>query len=119
VAAQQRHHDSAKAREVSGRAHEESSAGGLITGVDIGDSKVVENAMIAGPATGSPTIHVLNVTASAIESVTMSWWCSSIGDLGETACNRRSVCSHVYHCGQLPNDPESSSALSPLHDAVC
>ena len=52
-------------------------AGGLITGVDVGDSKVVENAMIAGPATGSPTIHVLNVTASAIESLTMSWWCSS------------------------------------------
>jgi len=50
---------------------------GLITGVDVGDSKVVENAMIAGPATGSPTIHVLNVTASAIESLTMSWWCSS------------------------------------------
>jgi hypothetical protein len=41
------------------------------------------------------------------------------GGLGETACNRRSVCSHVYHCGQLANDRESSSALSPLNDAVC
>jgi hypothetical protein len=36
--------------------------------------EVVEDAMIAGTAAGSPTIHVLNTTASAIESLTLSWW---------------------------------------------
>jgi len=39
--------------------------------------------MIAGTAIGSPMIHVLNTTASAHESLTLSWWCSSIGDLSE------------------------------------
>jgi hypothetical protein len=37
------------------------------TGVGLVDRSVVEDAMIGGTATGSPTIRVLNRTASAIE----------------------------------------------------
>ena len=75
--------------------------------------------MIAGTAAGPPTIHVLNTTASAIESLTLSWWCSSIGDLRETACNRGGAYSHVDGCEQLANRAESSSLLSLLDVAVC
>ena len=74
--------------------------------------------MIAGTAAGPPTIHVLNTTASAIESLTLSWWCSSIGDLRETACNRGGAYSHVDGCEQLANRAESSSLLSLLDVAV-
>ena len=67
-------------------------------------------------ATGSPTIHALNTTACAIESLTSSWWCSSMGDLRETARNRRRVCSHQPAIAANSRDePESSSVLSPPH----
>ena len=52
---------------------------------------VVEDAIIAKTATGSPTIHALNTTASAIESLMLSCWCSSMGEIRETAGNRCSV----------------------------
>ncbi len=48
------------------------AAGGSLSGVDVVDRAVIEDAMIGGTPTGSPTIHVLNTTASAIESLTLS-----------------------------------------------
>jgi hypothetical protein len=44
----------------------------LITGVDVGEGCRERNDRRTGDRL--PTSHVLNMTASAIESLTMSWW---------------------------------------------
>ena len=79
------------------------------SGVEVVERAVVEDAIIAETATGSPTIHALNTTASAIESLTLSCWCSSMGEIRETAGNRCSVAVVSAIAGDLRMNPNQAS----------
>ncbi len=72
--------------------------------------------MIDGTVTGSPTIHVLNTTASAIESLTLSWWCSSIGDLRE---RQRAIVAVFAVTSAIAGNSRTKIALPLLDVAVC